>query len=149
MVDTTGSYTVSAWVTLDSLPGNYASAVSQDGRRQASPFYLQYGQGAFAFSTPDGQRARLATTPETGRWYHLAGVRDDATNQIKLYVDGELASTATAGPAYVATGPLAVGRAKYNGENTDFWSGAVDEVRAYDKALTAEEVSALYNGEKR
>ncbi|MFI2913502.1 LamG-like jellyroll fold domain-containing protein [Streptomyces sp. PDY-4] len=149
VIDTTGSYTVSAWVTLDALPGNYATAVSQDGRRQASPFYLQYGQGAFAFSTPDGQRARLETRPETGRWYHLVGVRDDATNRITLYVDGKQASSATAGPAYVATGPLAVGRAQYNGENTDFWDGAVDEVHAYDKALTAEEVSALYDGVER
>lgn len=44
-VDTTGNYTVSAWVSLDSLPGNYATAVSQDGRRTENPFYLQYGQG--------------------------------------------------------------------------------------------------------
>ncbi|MEU5754247.1 LamG-like jellyroll fold domain-containing protein [Streptomyces sp. NPDC047829] len=144
VLDTTGSYSVSAWVTLDELPGNYATAVSQDGRHQASPFYLQYGQGAFAFSTPGEQRARLAVTPETGRWYHLVGVRDDASNQIRLYVDGKPASTATAGPNYVSTGPLAVGRAQWNGADTDFWNGAVDEVRAYDRALTAEEVSALH-----
>ncbi|MFF8104002.1 LamG-like jellyroll fold domain-containing protein [Streptomyces sp. NPDC016640] len=148
VLDTTGSYTVSAWVTLDSLPGNYATALSQDGRRQASPFYLQYGQGAFAFSTPDGQRARLETRPETGRWYHLVGVRDDAANRITLYVDGERAATATAGPAYIGSGPLAVGRAQWNGENTDFWNGSVDQVRAYDRALTAEEVSALHGEEK-
>ncbi|MER7719264.1 LamG-like jellyroll fold domain-containing protein [Streptomyces flaveolus] len=148
VLDTTGSYTVSAWVSLDELPGNYATAVSQDSRFQASPFYLQYGHGAFAFSTPGENRARLVTTPETGRWYHLVGVRDGASNQIKLYVDGELASTATAGPNYVGTGSLAVGRAQWNGTDTDFWNGAVDEVHAYDKALTAEEVSTLYTQEK-
>ncbi|MFD3627543.1 LamG-like jellyroll fold domain-containing protein [Streptomyces sp. NPDC058698] len=148
VLDTTGSYTVSAWVSLDSVPGNYATAVSQDGLRQANPFYLQYGQGAFAFSTPGGQRARLETTPETGRWYHLVGVRDDTTGEITLYVDGERAATVDGGPNYVAAGPLTVGRALWNGENTDFWDGAVDEVHAYDKALTAEEVSALYGAEK-
>ncbi|MEU2896443.1 LamG-like jellyroll fold domain-containing protein [Streptomyces sp. NPDC001273] len=148
VLDTTGSYTVSAWVSLDSVPGNYATAVSQDGLRQANPFYLQYGQGAFAFSTPGGQRARLETTPETGRWYHLVGVRDDTTGEITLYVDGERAATVDGGPNYVASGPLTVGRALWNGENTDFWDGAVDEVHAYDKALTAEEVSALYGAEK-
>ncbi|MEU9757780.1 LamG domain-containing protein, partial [Streptomyces althioticus] len=148
VLDTTGSYTVSAWVTLDALPGNYATAVSQDGRRQASPFYLQYGQGAFAFSTPDGQRARLETRPELGRWYHLVGVRDGATNQITLYVDGTKAATVTGGPNYVGSGPLAVGRAKWNGDDTDFWNGSVDEVHAYDKALTAEEVTALHEAEK-
>ncbi|MDQ0487327.1 LamG-like jellyroll fold domain-containing protein [Streptomyces cellulosae] len=148
VLDTTGSYTVSAWVTLDALPGNYATAVSQDGRRQASPFYLQYGQGAFAFSTPAGQRARLEIRPELGRWYHLVGVRDGATNQITLYVDGKKAATVTGGPNYVGSGPLAVGRAKWNGDDTDFWNGSVDEVHAYDRALTGEEVTALHEAEK-
>lgn len=148
VLDTSGSYSVSAWVRLDGLPGNYATAVSQDGRFQASPFYLQYGQGAFAFSTPGENRARLVTTPETGRWYHLVGVRDGASNEIELYVDGKLAATATAGPNYVGSGPLAVGRAQWNGDDTDFWNGAVDEVHAYDRALTAEEVSTLHTREK-
>ncbi|MFD8351916.1 LamG-like jellyroll fold domain-containing protein [Streptomyces coelicoflavus] len=148
VLDTTGSYSVSAWVTLDALPGNYATAVSQDTRRQASPFYLQYGQGAFAFSTPGEQRARLETTPETGRWYHLVGVKDAASNEIRLYVDGDLAATSTAGPAYQSTGGLTVGRAQWGGSATDFWNGSVDEVHAYDKALTGEEVSALHEAEK-
>ncbi|MGW7283603.1 LamG-like jellyroll fold domain-containing protein [Streptomyces sp. NPDC054844] len=148
VLDTTGSYSVSAWVTLDELPGNYATAVSQDSRFQASPFYLQYGQGAFAFSTPGENRARLATTPETDRWYHLVGVRDGASSQISLYVDGEPAATAAAGPNYVGSGPLAVGRAQWNGEDGDFWNGSVDEVHAYDRALTAEEVRTLHAQEK-
>ncbi|MGW4755042.1 LamG-like jellyroll fold domain-containing protein [Streptomyces chartreusis] len=148
VLDTTGSYSVSAWVRLDEIPGNYATAVSQDTRRQTSPFYLQYGQGAFAFSTPGESRARLVTTPEKGRWYHLVGVRDSADNTIKLYVDGKPAATATGGAAYPSTGPLSVGRAQWGGNDVDFWNGAVDEVHAYDKALTAEEVSTLYTDEK-
>ncbi|WP_327596548.1 LamG-like jellyroll fold domain-containing protein [Streptomyces chartreusis] len=148
VLDTTGSYSVSAWVRLDELPGNYATAVSQDTRRQTSPFYLQYGQGAFAFSTPGESRARLVTTPEKGRWYHLVGVRDSADNTIKLYVDGKPAATATGGAAYPSTGSLSVGRAQWGGNDVDFWNGAVDEVHAYDKALTAEEVSTLYTDEK-
>ncbi|MGV9943240.1 LamG-like jellyroll fold domain-containing protein [Streptomyces sp. NPDC003401] len=148
VLDTTGSYSVSAWVTLDALPGNYATAVSQDGRRRASPFYLQYGRGAFAFSTPGEKRARLAVVPELGRWYHLVGVRDGARGTITLYVDGVPAATAEAGPAYVGSGPLAVGRAQWDGADTDFWNGAVDEVHAFDRALTAEEVRALHGREK-
>ncbi|MFJ7128946.1 LamG-like jellyroll fold domain-containing protein [Streptomyces sp. NPDC098101] len=148
VVDTTASYTVSAWAALDALPGNYATVVSQDGRRQENPFYLQYGQGAFAFSTPGGNRARYATTPELGRWYHLVGVRDTVRNEIRLYVDGALVATAAPGPADVSTGPLAVGRARWGGGNVDFWNGAVDQVRVFDKALSAEEVTALHTAEK-
>ncbi|BEL07353.1 glycoside hydrolase family 2 [Actinoplanes sichuanensis] len=144
VLDTTKDYTISAWVTLDRLPGNYATAVSQDGRRTENPFYLQYGQGAFAFSTPGGNRARLVTTPELNRWYHLAGVRDHATGEIRLYVDGVRAATVAAGPDVVGTGPLSVGRAKYAGNRVDFWSGSVDGVHAVDRALTDAEITALY-----
>ncbi|MCT2590300.1 glycoside hydrolase family 2 [Streptomyces sp. N2-109] len=148
VLDTTKSYSVSAWVTLDSVPDNYATAVSQDGRRQENPFYLQYGQGAFAFSMPGGNRARVETEPELDRWYHLVGVRDTASDDIKLYLDGKLVATAEPGPADVSTGPLSLGRAQWNGQHGDFWDGAIDQVHAYDKALTAEEVSALNAAEK-
>ncbi|MEV4947056.1 LamG-like jellyroll fold domain-containing protein [Streptomyces sp. NPDC053755] len=148
VIDTTASYTVSAWATLDSLPGNYATAVSQDGRRQENPFYLQYGQGAFAFSTSGGNRARHVTTPRLGRWYHLVGVRDADRNEIRLHVDGALVATAPSGPADVSTGPLAVGRARWGGGNVDFWNGAIDQVHAFDKALSPEEVAALHTSER-
>ncbi|MFB9903201.1 LamG-like jellyroll fold domain-containing protein [Allokutzneria oryzae] len=149
VLDTTRDYTVAAWVTLDKLPGNYATAVSQDGRRTESPFYLQYGQGAFAFSTPGGKRATLSVTPELNRWYHLVGVRDHASGEVRLYVDGKRVATAQAGPDVVSTGPLSVGRGKYAGQRTDFWSGAVDGVRAVDRALTDREVSDLHAAERR
>ncbi|SMC78358.1 glycoside hydrolase family 2 [Lentzea albidocapillata] len=126
VVDTTKDYSVSAKVRLDELPGNYASAVSQDGRQSENPFYLQYGQGAFAFSTPGGNRARYEITPEIGRWYEIKGERKGG--EIRLYVDGALVATAPAGPAVESTGAFAVGRAKYNGQNVDFWRGAIKDV---------------------
>jgi hypothetical protein len=146
VVDTTGDYTVSAWVSLAALPGNYATAVSQDGRRRENPFYLQYGQGGFAFSLPGGQRARAAATPELGRWYHLTGVRDAATGELRLYVDGRRVATAQAGPGDVSTGPLAIGRARWSGQNTDYWNGSIDGVRAVNRALSDAEVAAQYGG---
>ncbi|MEU4563200.1 LamG-like jellyroll fold domain-containing protein [Actinoplanes sp. NPDC023936] len=149
VLDTTRDYTVAAWVTMDELPGNYATAVSQDGRRAENPFYLQYGQGAFAFSTPGGNRARLVTTPELNRWYHLVGVRDHASGEIRLFVDGKRVATVAAGPDVVSTGPLSVGRAKYAGNNTDYWSGSVDQVHAYGRTLSDAEVSALHAQEAR
>ncbi|KAB1982802.1 LamG-like jellyroll fold domain-containing protein [Streptomyces triticiradicis] len=148
VLDTSGSYSVSAWVRLDGLPGNYATAVSQDTRALANSFYLQYGHGNFAFSTPDERRAQVSVPAETGRWYHLVGVRDAGTGQIRLYLDGKLAATATGGTALPSTGPLTVGRAHWDGSNVDFWNGAVDEVHAVDRALSAEEVSSLYSEEK-
>jgi hypothetical protein len=142
VVNTQADYSISAWVTLAALPGNYASAVSQDGRETENPFYLQYGQGAFAFSTPGGRRARYVVTPQLNRWYHLVGVR--AGNELRLYVDGQRVGDITANAATASTGPLAIGRAKYAGNNTDYWNGSIDEVQAFGRALSDGEVSTLY-----
>ncbi|MBD5785949.1 glycoside hydrolase family 2 [Cellulosimicrobium terreum] len=146
VVDTTGDYSISAWVTLDALPGNYATAVSQDGPSTENPFYLQYGQGAFAFSTPGGKRATLRTTPELGRWYHLVGVHDAEAGTVRLFVDGEQVSEAAAAEPVKSTGSFSIGRGAYNHQPGDWWSGDIDEVQAFDRALTADEVADLYDG---
>ncbi|WP_434443856.1 PA14 domain-containing protein [Lentzea sp. E54] len=127
VVDTTKDYSVSATVRLNEVPEGWVSAVSQDGRQQENPFYLQYGQGGFAFSTPGGNRARFEITPEVGRWYELKGERKG--DEIRLYLDGALVATAPAGPAIESTGAFAVGRAKFGGRNVDFWPGAIKDVR--------------------
>jgi hypothetical protein len=143
ILDTTGNYSVSAWVKLDSL-GGFATAVSQDGD-QNSAFFLQYSgeDNRFAFSFVGG-RALAPTAPEPGRWYHLVGVRDAVNGQFKLYVDGAPAGTATSRCGEASTGHTVIGRAKYNGSPVDYWRGAIDQVHVYDRALTDAEVSALY-----
>lgn len=85
--------------------------------------------------------------PVPGRWYHLVGVRDVAHSTLSLYVDGALAGSASVlGNADVATGAFAVGRGKFGGNPVDYLTGAVDDVRAYDRAPSPQEVTSLYAG---
>ncbi len=143
VVDTSGNFTVSAWVKLDRLDG-WRTAVGQDGGVQ-STFFLQKtaDTNRFSFSTAGG-RALSTFTPETGRWYHLVGVRDAATGTHSLYVDGVKQSSFGQCLNPESTGPLSVGRAQWGGNDVDFWPGAVDEVRVWDRALHADEVAQLY-----
>ena len=143
ILDTTGSFSVSAWVRLDSAGGAFATAVSQDGPAN-SAFFLQYSgaDGRFAFSTVSG-RALAPTAPEVGRWYHLVGVRDAVAGQLKLYVDGQLAGTRAQCLLEPGPGHTVIGRGKYGGAPVDYWRGAVDEVHVYDRALSATEVAQL------
>ncbi len=86
---------------------------------------------------------------ETGKWYHLAGTWDQS--RIVLYLDGvEVASaTNTVGAVRNTNGDLIIGAqlpVQYNGSwhNLGF-SGIIDRVRIYNRALTAEEISAGYS----
>lgn len=140
VLDTSENFTVSAWVRLDRLDG-WRTAVGQDGPVMSAFFLQKRGDNdRFAFSTAGG-RVESTFVPETGRWYHLTGVRDGATHS--LYVDGVLQGSMSQCLNPGSEGPLTVGRARFNSGDVDFWPGAVDEVRVWDRALTAAEVATL------
>jgi hypothetical protein len=145
VVDTSQSYSVSAWVK----PGNLTShrtIVSMDGT-SISPFYLQMLNGQFLFTTRNSDSTgSVATTVAgstavAGSWYHVAGVYDDVAKTITLYVNGvSQGSTAFSSP-WKANGATTVGRAKWGGANVDFYTGAIDDVRLEGRALSAGEVA--------
>lgn len=147
VLDTSGNYSVAAWVRLDSLDG-FQTAVSQDGPSN-SAFFLQFSneEKRLAFSFV-GNRALAPTAPEVGRWYHMVGVRDAAGGQLKLYLDGELVSTKSACVGDASEGNTVIGRGKYNGGPVDFWRGDIDQVHLYDRAISDAEVRELYEAEK-
>jgi alpha-L-arabinofuranosidase len=151
VIDTTQSFTVSAWVYLTSTSG-YQTFVSQDGS-QVSGFFLQLraDTGRFAFTRPayDSPKALgiVASAPDIipqpNEWYHLAGVYDSVKQTISLYVNGVLQQTQPYVPNWAATGSLAVGRGFFNSGKVDFVSGSIDDVRAYSGALGAGAISQL------
>jgi len=144
LLDTTGNYSVAAWVKLNAPGGGFQTAVSEDGDTN-SAFYLQYSGAdrrlAFSFV---GVRALAPTAPVAGQWYHMVGVRDAVAKTLKLYVDGALVATQTACIADAGTGHTVIGRGKFGGGPVDFLDGAVDSVHLYDRALTDSEVSDLF-----
>ncbi|MEU4155413.1 LamG-like jellyroll fold domain-containing protein [Actinoplanes sp. NPDC026670] len=150
VVDTGQSFTVTAWVRLTSA-GGYHTAVGQDGA-QASAFYLQRaGSGRWTFAVPATDTVDPAFATAVGgpavvnRWTHLAGVYDAAAATVTLYVDGIRDATAgtVAGRAFTSSGPLTIGRSKYNGWAGNFWPGDIDDVRVLSGVLPAQQISRL------
>ncbi|MEN5072407.1 LamG-like jellyroll fold domain-containing protein [Isoptericola cucumis] len=145
VLDTTGSFTVSAWVKMDRDDG-WRTAVGQDGPVQSAFFLQKRGDNdRFSFSTAGG-RVESTFVPEVDRWYHVTGVRDAATQTHSLYVDGVLQDSMTQCLNPASEGPLTVGRARFGEGDVDFWAGAVDDVRVWDRALAAEEVAQVAGG---
>ncbi|MCF6474155.1 LamG domain-containing protein [Nonomuraea sp. MG754425] len=152
VIDTSRNFTVTAWARLTGTAAT-ATAVTQEGGRTGA-FALQYskadGRWALAVTGSDADaapavRALSAAAPRLNEWTHLAGVYDSAAGQISLYVNGRLEGTATVAPPWKATGPLTIGRGKAAGAASDHWPGDVDEVRAYGRAMFADEVADLVN----
>ncbi len=69
-------------------------------------------------------------------WSHLAAIYDGAL--LALYVNGaRVASRAQTGAIAPSTGPLTIGGDATYGQ---FWSGLIDEVRIYNRALASAEL---------
>ncbi|MGC9668714.1 LamG domain-containing protein [Planosporangium sp. 12N6] len=112
--NTTGSFSVSAWVNLSTLPTRNATVAGQDGTVN-SAFYLQYTYGrsnapGWAFTLPGSDTANPAftgayATGATTGWTHLVGTYNAATKTAQLYVNGTLAASATGATPWAASGP--------------------------------------------
>src|SRR5271157_1923708 len=97
-----------------------------------------------------GYVANCYSQPSSGVWHHLAAVLDKSQtggDEVKFYVDGVLqtanrslhASTNTNNfgnnPIYLFS----------RAGTTEFTSGMIDDLRIYNRALTAEQIQQIYN----
>ncbi|MFD6987078.1 LamG domain-containing protein, partial [Streptomyces sp. NPDC059956] len=144
LIDTSKSdYSVAARVRIENK--GFRAAVSMDGD-QHSIFFLQYEdidrRFAFAFANARAVGIKMGE-PVAGRWYHLLGTYDQQSGTLSIYVNGKLMGTAQARNPERATGPLVIGRGKYEGKEVDFWSGAIADVHLFGRTLTAAEAAAL------
>ncbi len=75
-------------------------------------------------------------------WHHVMYVFDDTNNVHNLYIDGDLAATAANAGSIYWTGATTTFIGQHP-SNVNYLNGKVDDVRIYDRALTAAEVAAL------
>ena len=155
VLNTTGSFTVSAWVNLSSLPTHNATVVAQSGNVN-SAFMLQYNYAHIGkplwsvddtsadAASPSFPAAYSTAAPTVNTWTHLVDVYNVTTGTIQLYVNGALAGSGTNTAPWSANGPLTIGSDKYASAQDDQFPGSVANVQAYPEALTAAQVSSLY-----
>jgi hypothetical protein len=153
VVDTTKSFTVTAWVYVNAIEkGSFSTFVSLDGA-VVSGFYLQLNSWArdrFVFNRLESDdhaastiMAKATFDTELHTWYHLAGVYDADAATLSLYVNGTLQQTVAFTTPWQATGRTAIGRGFYRGNKVDFIKGMVADVRIYASALKPEAIQAL------
>jgi len=155
-VSTTGSFTVSAWAKLDTLPTDWKTVVSQDGTNVPG-FELHYDKewSRWAFTRHNADNASASSpvrayangTATTGVWTHLVGVYDASTKAMSLYVNGSKSLYgATATTALASTGSVRIGSTHMGTNVSNYFPGAIDNVQIYPRALAPAEIETLYSG---
>jgi hypothetical protein len=152
--------TVAAWYRPVTFKGNGSNAIVSKGFTSHAEPYYQYHIGvngdqynsatarpaSFSFTvSPGGNRVVIETAENTwipGNWYYLVGIYDG--NEVKLYVNGVLkASTSATGTLTDYGKSLRIGAFNNISSSIDYTPGLIDEVKVYNRALSASEVAKL------
>jgi hypothetical protein len=154
----TGDLTIALWVNPNSLTCSGADPafdlVAKRTSNSATPYELYIGNGGSVhfnyWATYIAYPIFTATaTITTGKWYHIAVTRSYTGNTatVKFYIDGVAAgsSTAASGPALGSSAPVWLSRGPYHAAYTSqgTYSGLMDAVQIYNRALSAQEISRI------
>ncbi|WP_246203599.1 LamG-like jellyroll fold domain-containing protein [Streptomyces tailanensis] len=148
VLDTSGTYTVSAWVRLDDITKPQV-LLSQSGSLH-SPFYVLYnpvsGRWGMATTSSDTSSATasysyMAAPTAANRWTHLAFVHNATTQTMRLIVNGEWYIEKAAAGGWSSSGNLQVGRGLLDGVFQYPLDGSVDEVKAWQRGLSFSEIA--------
>lgn len=137
---------LSAWVRLTSLPSYVASIVAKYGSAGAREYQIVYDNTLNRFRfvvSADGTvtaAATASTVVATGQWYHIIAWADGSS--INIEVNGVSATVAGSG-IHNGAGDFALCRPGSLPSN--YFDGYVDEVGLWERLLTAEERTWLYN----
>ena len=139
------NYTISAWAKLNTEGGNndYIFGSTAVGR------YIFWISNNTIGLRHRGSGISQITAPysfNVNTWYHVAATFNQAYG-MELFVNG--VSIGTDLDTYANTWDgivyVACGASNSSGSVDRFFNGSIDEVKIYNRALTSEEILALYN----
>jgi fibronectin type 3 domain-containing protein len=144
-LDLTDGMTLEAWVRPVALGGIWRTVLIKE-----QPADLVYGlyagtntsvPDAVTFTNGAEQQAAGSAQLPLNAWSHLAATYDGAT--VRLYVNGALVSSSSvSGSMPNSDGPLRIGGNAVWGE---YFDGLIDELRVYNRALSATEIQGDMN----
>jgi hypothetical protein len=147
----TGSFSVSLWANIGLWSTAWSHVmIGNRGEDNVGWQIRRHSTPSLCFTTRGVGNDDMASviTPPLNEWIHITCVYDDAANTKTIYVNGVQDSiiTTTAGAHITATTHDTYIGARANSGNTGpeaYFTGLLDEIRVYNRALTAGEADFL------
>lgn len=149
------SLSIEGWVRL-SASGNYTIITRADDRDYRGSYAVSIFNGGFLFevlSGPNGNGLFVGNPNPVplNQFVHFAGTLDDATGEMKFYINGSLVNQkVTSIRPFRDLDPtknprIAIGNLAHSGLARDSFNGVIDELSVYNRALSITEIQAIYN----
>lgn len=153
-VDSSAEFSVEAWILVNGgLPAGAGLVSLGYGGGEQFCLDLATTTNLLHFFVRDAggtmHSAQSNFRPIDGLWHHVVGVCDQANGFLYVYGDGQLIASNTVpagGGLLVSTNTLVIG-SRQEGSGTQFddqFSGWMDDVALYSRALSASEIQAHY-----
>ncbi len=144
------SFSISAWIRPDSVKRGAVVTRMTDVPR-GDGYYLQLVDGKLQFNLvkrwlDDSTRVETERSIPVGEWTHVAAVYDGSrlATGLKIYLNGEPAATKVnldyINQTFANDEPIRIGG---GGGAENRFRGSIDEVRIYNRALTAGDAAVL------
>ena len=134
--------TLTAWIKLDNTstawPGKTIAGWGNDASNQLMDIHILNGVLGWHHHGGNQLMGSVPINPDT--WYQVAATYDGTTQ--RFYVNGNFDASAVR-DLNTGSGNVKIG--KQPDWSGAYFKGEIDEVGIWDKALTATEISALYN----
>ncbi|MCP4608450.1 MAG: LamG domain-containing protein [Planctomycetes bacterium] len=140
---TSNDITLSGWVKTTDSHGLWLSSNTATGN--VALWSIDQGRAAMYDGADSAYEGYSNTAVNDNEWHMLTYVRSGSTGYI--YVDGVQENTHPADYSFSPTDRWSIAMEWDSGTPSDFLAGIVDDVRIYDKALTADEVQQLMRGD--
>lgn len=140
----TDSITISAWVKTAESKGYHNIVEKKDGWNDIAGYaFFLYNDGLrFRYGNGTGfcEISQTSIGSNDGAWHHVAVIRN-SSNEI-LYFDGSSVLNEASCDMFASFGTsLGISKA---GSNIDDFNGTIDEVKIWNRALSASEISDEY-----
>jgi len=144
--------TVTFWMQVSGSPASHGRILGLDdeweirhvttGTPDGIPYGLVFDLGLSGVNT---EFVTTTTIDVPGRWYHIAAAYDTTNDAYAVYIDGVPHKSGTYPTALAVPAANLLSLGTRTG-STDYFDGVLDDVRIYDKFLSAAEIAELGAG---
>jgi hypothetical protein len=136
------SFTLTAWFRADAIPSENKEVFQQGDTNGTGRTWLYINNTGLIQTYLGGSATPSGVNVTAETWFHAALVITEAgsADAIQIYINGKPVGTAVQKGMESSDGPYFIGCHK---NLTNFWDGLIDDVRLYNRALSAEEIRAM------
>ena len=144
----TTSFSVSMWYKASSTSSNNVNLVQAgtiDGGTGRTILILSPASQYYTYVTGDNAKTTTTASINPTEWQHITFAYDQENNKAYFYVNGtaDRADGLSLSGSALSTSDMIIGRHRNAGEGQ--FNGFIDEVRVYNKVVSAAEAKAIYD----